>query len=35
MMISSEDTGRKGDLCALLVGMWIGAATVENSMAVP
>ena len=26
---------RKGNCCALLVGMYIGAAIVENSMQVP
>ena len=31
----SARTCRKGNPCALLVGMKIGAATVENSMEVP
>ena len=28
-------TWRKGNTCTLLVGMWIGAATMEDSMKVP
>ena len=34
-MLRSEDSWRKGNPCALLVGMWSGAATMENSMEGP
>lgn len=33
-MTSVCDNGRNTKLCALLVGMWGGAATVESSMEV-